>query len=83
MSIQDLVNDHPEQVTPQLTMGVGIQLLSALKQVHQAGYTHNDIKLSNIMIASHQDDAILIDYGYAQKYSEEGTHLEQKEIDSF
>ena len=29
---------------------LGIAILSQLEQIHQAGYTHNDLKLNNIMV---------------------------------
>ena len=37
--------------------------------MHESGYTHNDLKLGNIMINGEDfSEIVLIDYGYAKKY---------------
>lgn len=57
------------------------KLLTALEITHDAGYIYNDIKIENIMIHSgknkHEPKLILVDYGMAQKYTDEnGNHLD-------
>ncbi|VDK79301.1 unnamed protein product [Litomosoides sigmodontis] len=49
---------------------VGIQLVTALKAVHDIGYIHRDIKPSNICVGlySHKRTIYIIDFGMARQY---------------
>ena len=59
---------------------ITIQIINCLQFVHFAGYTHNDIKPSNIMIdvlklpdSNEQYVRVnLIDFGFAKKYTDNG-----------
>ena len=46
-------------------------LAQALARVHQAGYTHGDIKPANIMIDAEANGAVLIDFGMARQIGAE------------
>lgn len=43
------------------------QLLSGLDFMHLSGCTHNDLKPSNVLLSA-QDEAVLCDFGFAQRY---------------
>jgi serine/threonine protein kinase len=58
-------------------------VVNALKKLHSVGYTHNDMKPSNIML-SETFDATLIDFGYSKKYiNENNSHMKKCCLDSF
>jgi len=44
------------------------QIGSALDYVHQQGFLHRDVKPANIMIRSHSQEAVLIDFGLAREF---------------
>ena len=53
---------------------IGVQLMKAIQNIHEAGYVHGDIKLDNIMVDANKR-VFLIDYGCAQSfYLEDGSH---------
>uniref|UniRef100_A0A5S6QHU8 Protein kinase domain-containing protein n=1 Tax=Trichuris muris TaxID=70415 RepID=A0A5S6QHU8_TRIMR len=68
------------------TVGTSIrcahQILSALEELHEAGYIHRDIKLSNIapgLIPESQIGLFLFDFGLCRKYiHDNGVHKEER-----
>ncbi|MGA1623581.1 MAG: serine/threonine-protein kinase [Synechocystis sp.] len=44
------------------------QIGSALDYVHHQGFLHRDVKPANIMIRSHTQEAVLIDFGLAREF---------------
>ena len=54
-----------------LTMAT--QLLNGIRVLHNSGRTYNDLKPDNVMM--HEGQAVLIDFGHAQKFIDEnGNH---------
>ncbi|OUC41787.1 hypothetical protein D917_10697, partial [Trichinella nativa] len=56
------------------TINLGIQMLEALRDLHEIGYVHRDIKGSNYTIGINADDkrnVYLIDFGMARRYKTE------------
>ena len=57
--------------------------------MHKCGYTHNDLKLENVMIEggkSQEDfsDIVLIDYGYSKSFLDENkNHKVMEEVKYF
>jgi serine/threonine protein kinase len=54
-------------------LDIGIQLIKAIEILHENGFTHNDLKLENIMIkgsgkSGSENNVVVIDYGYAKRY---------------
>jgi len=50
---------------------LAIQLVDILADVHQAGYTFNDLKPDNIMLNNDYDGKLrvtLVDFGFAKRY---------------
>lgn len=62
---------------------VAIQLVSIFELVHKSNRTFNDLKPENIMInskyASHQISVYLVDFGFAEKFIQDGSgkHIEE------
>lgn len=61
--------------------------MKALQALHIVGYTHNDVKPSNIMIDFTYDGRIkatLIDFGFAKKFIDSNNeHLQMSILDMF
>ena len=57
--------------------------------MHESGFTHNDLKLENLMIkecknAKMDSNLVVIDYGYATRYQEKnGKHIKQHTTEAF
>ena len=58
-------------ITPGEVERLAKALAKALGRVHQAGYTHGDIKPANIMIDAQASGAVLIDFGMARRIGAE------------
>ncbi|AUI80715.1 serine/threonine protein kinase [White-tailed deer poxvirus] len=58
---------------------IAINIINTLKYLHNNGYTHSDIKSSNIAIGLHDKNKIyLLDYGLSYRYMINGKHVEYK-----
>lgn len=56
---------------------IGIEMLKAIKKLHQFGYIHRDIKPSNFLLrSSRKHPLVLIDFGLALQYFNSETHEE-------
>lgn len=59
-----------------MALDMGIQMVDALKQLHEIGYIHNDIKLDNICYepigGTDRYKYRLIDFGLSSKYIKDG-----------
>ena len=67
---------------------IGAQLLTALEQLHREGFVHRDVKPANFVLsppgASPTEGSwVLIDFGLARKYVEEGQVLPERPDASF
>ena len=71
-SLQNYLQKKNGAICPNVVFEISKQLLSALKAVHEAGRTYNDLKPSNIMIefsGSKLPKVNLIDFGLSKKLS--------------
>lgn len=70
-------------------LDIGIQLVKAIEILHETGYSHNDLKLENLMLMDAKGDedsnnVVLIDYGYAARFADkQGNHIKKHDVDSF
>ena len=59
------------------TLRIGIEMLKAIKKLHNCGYIHRDIKPSNFLLrSSRKHPLVLIDFGLALQYINIDTHEE-------
>ncbi|KFD66472.1 hypothetical protein M514_05706 [Trichuris suis] len=57
------------------------QMIIAIQELHDCGFIHRDIKLSNMALAQtpgNRNTVILLDFGLARKYIDEEGHLRPK-----
>ena len=70
-TVEELINLHGDDFTPEIALIVAIQLLNSIEALHQVGYCHNDLKVSNFMTDSSDlshFNVYLIDFGFVSKY---------------
>jgi serine/threonine protein kinase len=70
-----------------IAINVGINILTALEAIHEAGYVHCDLKLDNICgiinPETNEYNFVLIDFGLIQKYQSKECHIEKAQLDHF
>jgi serine/threonine protein kinase len=79
ISFQDLICQENLKISPEKVLRIMVQMIDILQLVHSVGYTHNDIKSSNIMINEHCE-ATLIDFGFAKQFIEKDDSGEMKHV---
>ena len=52
ISLADYMNQNFDRIEVDKTVNVFKQLIYAIENIHSVGFTHNDIKRSNIMLDS-------------------------------
>ena len=71
-------------------MSLGHGLIDSLESIHNAGYTYNDLKPSNILLQEngqkfeHDQNqnilkgkkVVIIDFGFTEPYLKEGAHIQ-------
>jgi len=62
-----------------------IQLVERLRELHGLGYTHNDLKLENLLIGKEDPSKLyLIDFGLSSAYlHKDRTHVEKEYLGKF
>lgn len=55
------------------------QIADALRLVHQQGFLHRDVKPMNIVLRQERSDAVLIDFGLAQEFSQDQVEIHPKQ----
>ena len=61
----------------------GVQIVQLLRDMHEAGYVHCDIKPDNVMV-TFEDKATLIDFGLAHRFQDQkGKHVPYQTINKF
>lgn len=70
-TLREKIYDTPFELS--VSIGIALQILSALQAAHKAGLAHKDIKPENIML---RDDGLLkvLDFGLAQFHSNDNSN---------
>lgn len=55
------------------------QIADALRLVHEKGFLHRDVKPMNIVLRQERSDAVLIDFGLAQEFSQGQVEIHHKQ----
>lgn len=82
-SLDNLVKEMPgNHFSPGTAIGVGIQMIDALRVLHTIGYLHRDIKPANTTIGRQEDGELrliyLLDFGMARRYTREDVSKQGK-----
>lgn len=64
--LQQIIEQTPEDLTPEFITTTLTKLLAAIDQVHEFGMLHRDISPDNVLI-SKQGEPVLIDFGAARE----------------
>ena len=74
MTLEEFIVQYNIQCSPIVSLEIIKGVLFTLEILHSTGYTYNDLKLQNIMIPiakpSNKIIPILIDYGFASKFTD-------------
>lgn len=65
------VKREQDRFSEATTMRIGVHALFAIKQLHEIGYAHRDVKPGNMVVGSHGRDTrviFLIDYGMVRSF---------------
>jgi serine/threonine protein kinase len=82
-SLQDLL-DRNQKMSLKLVLQIGINILTILMQVHNAGFVHRDIKPENFLLTLNKPTKVfLIDFGLCKQYLINNTHIEFKKKHKF
>ena len=79
-SVDKLVAEQHGRFSLGTAIGVSIQLLDALRALHNIGYLHRDIKPANMTCGRAEDNELrliyVLDFGMARKYTKEDVSFE-------
>ena len=72
--LRDWLEKHHERVPPEQRRKILLGILRAVARVHEFNFTHNDIKLENILLTG-QDEAVLCDFELLKEESMAGSTI--------
>ncbi|AAR07494.1 142R [Yaba monkey tumor virus] len=77
--LQRIIQANDNKLPKKTVLKIGAVVLVILKFIHDNGYTHSDIKASNIALNKDDKNKIyLIDYGLAFRFMVNGKHVDFK-----
>ena len=84
-NLSDIKKIKNDQLTLDLLVGLLVQMLDTIENIHSAGLIHRDIKPSNFVIGRDQDSGkvYIIDFGLAKKHLENGLPLKKRNYSNF
>jgi serine/threonine protein kinase len=77
-SLDQMLNDSSKPFNIGTVLKIGIQIVTLLEKIHDAGYLHRDIKPNNFLIGpeNSNDKIYIMDFGLSKKYiNNDNTHI--------
>jgi serine/threonine protein kinase len=75
-SLED-IKCEKQSFSLKLTLQIGIKLLNLIKEIHNKGLIHRDIKPDNFLLGIN-NSLYLIDFGLCKTYTQDGIHIAMK-----
>ena len=71
-SIEDILQEQGGSLSTEVTLAIGIKLISALKHIHDRGIVHRDLKPQNMMLSKDTDSTqiFVIDFGLSKRFED-------------
>ena len=74
---------HFKKISLQNALNIGVQIIQLIHSLHEKCLLHRDIKPSNLLFGSDSTNKIhLIDFGFSKRFNYNGSHIEEKYINS-
>jgi serine/threonine protein kinase len=67
MSLSNYFRKMHKRLDYDYIIKIGLQLIKNIKILHDLGYSHSDLKPSNLMVNKGNSDIYIIDFGLAEK----------------
>ena len=64
------------------TLILGVQIIKIIQTLHEKELLHRDLKPSNFLFCLRTNKLVLIDFGFAKRYINNGKHISYKKINS-
>jgi serine/threonine protein kinase len=90
LNLEKLFENSGNCFSSKTILQLGVRLLEIIEQIHDSGYTYNDLKLDNILVGDQHatvgslHQIRLVDFGFAERFrSPDGGHFDQQELQVF